>query len=77
MTSQQISVHDVSIHYDVIKRNHFPHYCPFVRGIHRPPVDSPHKGTVTGTFDDSLLQLELTTEQTLDRSVIRDAMTLI
>ena len=22
-------------------------YCPFVRGIHRWPVDSPHKGTVT------------------------------
>ena len=22
------------------------HYCPFVRGIHRWPVDSPHKGTV-------------------------------
>ena len=22
------------------------HYCPFVRGSHRWPVDSPHKGTV-------------------------------
>ena len=23
---------------------HFPHYWPFVRGIHRSPVNSPHKG---------------------------------
>ena len=31
-------------HDDVIKWKHFPHYWPFVRGIHRPPVNSPHKG---------------------------------
>ena len=29
---------------DVIKWKHFPRYWPFVRGIHRPPVNSPHKG---------------------------------
>ena len=29
---------------DVIKWKHFPRYCPYVRGIHRPPMDSPHKG---------------------------------
>ena len=29
---------------DVIKWNHFPRYCPFVRGIHRSLVNSPHKG---------------------------------
>ena len=29
---------------DVIKWKHFPHYWPFVRGIHRPPVNSPHRG---------------------------------
>ena len=29
---------------DVIKWNHFPRYWPFVRGIHRSPVNSPHKG---------------------------------
>ena len=34
----------VSYHYDVIKWKYFPHYWPFVRGIHRPPVNSPHKG---------------------------------
>ena len=28
---------------DIIKWKHFPHYWPFVRGIHRSPVDSTHK----------------------------------
>ena len=31
-------------HDDVIKWKHFPHNWPFVRGIHRSPVNSPHKG---------------------------------
>ena len=31
-------------HDDVIKWKHFPRYWPFVRGIHRFPVNSPHKG---------------------------------
>ena len=29
---------------DVIKWKHFPRYWPFVQGIHRAPVNSPHKG---------------------------------
>ena len=29
---------------DVIRWKHFPRYRPFVRGIHRSPVNSPHKG---------------------------------
>ena len=29
---------------DVIKWKHFPHNWSFVRGIHRSPVNSPHKG---------------------------------
>ena len=29
---------------DVIKWKHFPRYWPFVRGIHRSPVNSTHKG---------------------------------
>ena len=29
---------------DVIKWKHFPRYWPIVRGIHRSPVNSPHKG---------------------------------
>ena len=31
-------------HDDVIKWKHFPRYWPFVRAIHRSPVNSPHKG---------------------------------
>ena len=31
-------------HDDIIKWKHFPCNWPFVRGIHQPPVDSPHKG---------------------------------
>ena len=29
---------------DVNKWKHLPRYWPFVQGIHRPPVNSPHKG---------------------------------
>ena len=29
---------------DIIKWKHFPRYWSFVRGIHRSPVNSPHKG---------------------------------
>ena len=39
-------------HYDdVIKWKHFPRYWPFVRGIDRWSVDSPHKGPVRRSFD--------------------------
>ena len=31
-------------HDDVIKWRHFLRYWPFLRGIHRSPVNSPHKG---------------------------------
>ena len=31
-------------HDDVIKWKHFPRYWTFVRGIHRSPVNSSHKG---------------------------------
>ena len=31
-------------HDDVIKWKHFPRYWPFVRGITRSPMKSPHKG---------------------------------
>ena len=32
------------LHDDVIKWGHFPRYWPSVGGIHRSPVNSPHKG---------------------------------
>ena len=35
---------------DVIKWKHFPRYWSFVRGIHRSPVNSPHKGQWRGAL---------------------------
>ena len=55
--------HDVamnfrSVHcilYDVIEWEHFPRYWPFVRGIHRSPVISLHKGRWRGALMFSLI----------------------
>ena len=44
-----------SNHDDVIKWEHFPHYWPFVRGIHRSPVNSPEKGQWRGALMFSLI----------------------
>ena len=41
---------NTKFHDDVIKWKHFPRYWPFVRGIHRSPVDSPHKGQWRGAL---------------------------
>ena len=43
------------VHDDVIKWKHFPHYWPFARGIHRSPVNSPHKGQWRGALMFSLI----------------------
>ena len=37
-------------HDDVIKWKHFRRHWPFVRGIHRSPANSPHKGQWRGTL---------------------------
>ena len=37
-------------HDDVIKWRHFPRCWPFVQGIDRSPVNSPHKGQYRGAF---------------------------
>ena len=42
-------------HDDVIKWKHFPRYWPFVWGIHRSPVNSPHKGQWRGALLFSLI----------------------
>ena len=42
-------------HDDVIKWKHFPRYWPSVRGIHRSPVNSPHKGQWRGALMFSLI----------------------
>ena len=39
----------------VIKWKHFPRYWPFVRRIHRSPVNSPHKGQWRGALMFSLI----------------------
>ena len=43
------------LHDDVIKWKHFPRYWPFVRGIHRSTVNSPHKGQWRGALMFSLI----------------------
>ena len=42
-------------HDDVIKWKHFPRYWPFVRSVHRSPVNSPHKGQWRGALMFSLI----------------------
>ena len=43
------------MHDDVIKWKHFPRHWPFVRGIHRSPVNSLHKGQWHGALMFSLI----------------------
>ena len=43
-------------HDDVIKWKYFPRYWPFVWGIHRSPVNSPHKGQWHGVLMFSLIR---------------------
>ena len=54
---QQRQVHSYHIgsHDDVINWKHFRCYWPFVRGIHRSPVNSPHKGQWCGALMFSLI----------------------
>ena len=47
--------HTECLHDDVIKWKHFPRDWPFVRGIHRLPVNSPHKGQWHGALMFSLI----------------------
>ena len=48
----RVCVRTLWYHDDVIKWKHFPRNRPFVRGIHRSPMHSPHKGqSVTRSFD--------------------------
>ena len=43
------------LHYDVIKWKHFPRNWSFARGIHRSPVNSPHKGQWRGALMFSMI----------------------
>ena len=51
----RIPVLHFSTHDDVIKWKHIPRYWPFVWGIHRSPVNSPHKGQYRGALMFSLI----------------------
>ena len=74
----QVTCGNDIINYDIIKWKQFPRYYPFVRGIHWPPVDFPYKGTVTQTFDVSLLLIWKTNCWTnIQLTDIRDAMTVV
>ena len=42
-------------HDDIMKWKHFPRHWPFVRGIHRSPVNSPYKGQWRGAWLFSLI----------------------
>ena len=58
---QKGSNHSILLeHDDVIKWKHFPRYWPFVRGIHRSPVNSPHKGQWRGALMFSLICVWMT-----------------
>ena len=44
---------------DVVKWKHFRRYWPFVRGIHRSPMNSPHKGHWRGALMFSLISARI------------------
>ena len=45
----------ITMYDDVTQWKHFPRYWPIVRGIHRSPVNSPHKGQWRGALMFSLI----------------------
>ena len=50
-SQRPVMLHSCTDHHDdVIKWKHSPRYWPFVRGIHRSPVNSPHKGQWRGAL---------------------------
>ena len=56
MTKKTTEYHPPHLsHDDVIQWNHFPRYWPFVWGINRSPVNSPHKGQWRGALMFSLI----------------------
>ena len=64
-------------HDGVIKWKHFPRYWTFVRGIHRSPVNSPHKGQWRGALMFSLICVWINVKLTIVRLVIWDAISPI
>ena len=52
---RKVFTHLIWLHDDVIKWKQFPRYWPFVWGIHRSPVNSPHKDQWRGALVFSLI----------------------
>ena len=50
-----MEIYGTKHHDDDIEWKHFPRYWPFVRGIHRSPVNSSHKGQWSGALMFSLI----------------------
>ena len=61
-------------HDDPITGKGFPVYWPFAWGVHRPPMDSPHKRQITLGFVAFLCTHKQTVEQAIKLPVIWDAM---
>ena len=65
MTTVELAVHptnhvqNLRFHDDVIKWKHLPRYWPFVLGIHRSPVNSPHKGQRRGALVFSFISAQI------------------
>ena len=61
-------------HDDVIKWKHFPRYWPFVRGIHRSPVNSPHTGQCAELWCFLWSTPDQTVEETIETPLFWDAI---
>ena len=63
--------------HDIMMTSSNSRYWPFVRGIHRSPVDSPHRRPVTQNSDVLFDVLEQKFEQTVDMLAIWGVMARI
>ena len=68
---------EAAFHDDIIKWKHFPYSWPFVRGIHRWPMDSGHKGQWRRGLMFSLICAWINGWAKIETSMIWDAITLI
>ena len=66
-----------TVHDDVIKRKYFLRYWPFVKGIHRSPVNSLEKASDTELWCFLWSAPEQAIEQTIEKPVIWNAIALI
>ena len=59
-------ISNLHYHDDVIKWIHFPRFWPFVRGIHRSPVNSSHKGQWRWALMFSLICAQINDREAVD-----------